>query len=71
MEIIKKRVSYGDKYLYINNFLEFVETEDFTTEFDDKNYNLENYYLLSERNEAEKIAKTMRTNFENSLKVKP
>lgn len=71
MEIIKKRVSYGDKYLYINNFLEIVETEDFATEFDDKNYNLGNYYLLSERNEAEKIAKTIRTNFENSLKVKP
>lgn len=71
MEIIKKRVSYGAKYLYINNFLEIVETEDFATEFDDKNYNLGNYYLLSERKEAEKIAKTIRTNFENSLKVKP
>lgn len=71
MERLKKRVSYGDKYLYINNFLEIVETEDFATEFDDKKYNSGNYYLLSERKEAEKIAKTIRTNFENSLKVKP
>ena len=71
MERLKKRVSYGGKYLYINNFLEIVETEDFATEFDDKNYNLGNYYLLSERKEAEEVAKTIRTNFENSLKLKP
>lgn len=59
-------IYYGNNYKSAWNTLNFRHA----TEFDDKNYNLGNYYLLNERKEAEKIAKNIRTNFENSLKVK-
>ena len=70
LEKIRKRVSYEDTYLHINQFLEVVETEECLTPHDDYNYNSGNYYLLEERGQAEEDAKAVRAIFEKRLKVK-
>lgn len=69
MEKIRKRVEKGEKYLFITWHGEIVEyTED--NDFDDnENYALGNYYLLSERAQAEEDAKTIRAIFEKRVKV--
>lgn len=69
MERIRKRVSYEDTYLHINQFLEVVETEERLTPHDDYNYNSGNYYLLSESEQAEEDAKAVKAIFEKRLKV--
>lgn len=69
MERIRKRVSYEDTYLHINQFLEVVETEERLTPHDDYNYNSGNYYLLEEREQAEEDAKAIKAIFEKRLKV--
>ena len=68
MEKIRKRVSYEDTYLHINQFLEVVETEDCITPHDDYNYNSGNYYLLEERGQAEADAQKIRAIFQERLK---
>lgn len=68
MERIRKRVSYEDTYLHINQFLEVVETEDCITPHDDYNYNSGNYYLLEERGQAEADAQKIRAIFQERLK---
>ena len=70
LEKIRKRVSYEDTYLHINQFLEVVETEERLTPHDDYNYNSGNYYLLEERAQAEEDAKAIKAIFEKRLKVK-
>lgn len=69
MEKIRKRAEKGEKYLFITGRGEIVEyTED--NDFDDnENYALGNYYLLSERVQAEEDAKAVRAIFEKRLKV--
>lgn len=69
MEKIRKRVSYEDTYLHINQFLEVVETEERLTPHDDYNYNSGNYYLLEEREQAEADAKAVKAIYEKRLKV--
>ena len=69
MEKIRKRVSYEDTYLHINQFLEVVETEDCITPHDDYNYNSGNYYLPEEREQAEADAKAVKAIFEKRLKI--
>lgn len=69
MEKVRKRAKDGEKYLHIigiGHICEFRENYD----SDDNNfYNLGNYYLLSERKEAEKDAKAVRAIFEKRKKV--
>ena len=69
MEKIRKRVSYEDTYLHINQFLEVVETKECLTPHDDYSYNSGNYYLPEEREQAEEDAKAIRAIFEKRLKV--
>lgn len=69
MEKIRKRVSYEDTYLHINQFLEVVETKECLTPHDDYNYNSGNYYLLEEREQAEEDAKAVKAIFEKRLKI--
>ena len=69
MEKIRKRAKQGKKYLYINEagiIHNYIEDYDI---FDNKAYNLGNYYLLSEREEAEDDAKAIRAIFEKRKKV--
>ena len=72
MERIRERAKKGEKYLYINiivgNKVVFEGREDETT-FDDNNYKLGNYYLLSEREQAEEDAKAIKAIFEKRLKI--
>ena len=69
MEKIRKRAEKGEKYLFITGRGEIVEyTED--NDFDDnENYALGNYYLLSERAQAEEDANAVKAIFEKRLKV--
>ena len=69
MEKIRKRAKQGKKYLYINEagiIHDYIEDYDI---FDNKAYNIGNYYLLSEREEAEEDAKAIRAIFEKRKKV--
>nr|DAJ28969.1 MAG TPA: hypothetical protein [Caudoviricetes sp.] len=70
MDKIKIRVQFGKKYLTINEFGEVVEIVDERYNFDDKKYNSGNYYLLSERKEAEEDAKVINAIYEKRVKVK-
>lgn len=66
IEKIRKRVKKYEKYLYIRCGL-VVETEDCTA-IDDINYMTGNYYLLSEREQAERDAAVIRVIFDKRLK---
>lgn len=69
MEKVRKRAKNGETYLYIDGVglvNEFVENDDCS---DYRLYNLGNYYLLSERKEAEEDAKAIRAIFEKRKKV--
>lgn len=70
MERIRKRVEVGEDYLYISKDCEVCEMEEDDSIFDDRLYNLGNYYLSSERAQAEEDAKAIRAIFEKRLKVK-
>lgn len=69
MEKIRKRAKKGEKYLYIDGIGCIHELEECYDSDDDENYNLGNYYLLSERKEAEEDAKAIRAIFEKRKKV--
>ena len=69
MEKIRKRAKKGEKYLHIigiGYICEFTENYD---SGDNNFYNSGNYYLLSEREEAEEDAKAIRAFFEKRKKV--
>lgn len=68
MDRIKIRVQFGKKYLTINEFGEVVEIIDERYNFDDKKYNSGNYYLLSERKEAEEDAKVISAIYKKKFK---
>lgn len=71
MERIKKRVEKGETYLFIDDLGDVDSCEDWGEgSSDDEYYNLGNYYLPSEREQAEEDAKTIRAIFEKRLKVK-
>lgn len=69
MKKIRKRAKDGEKYLYINGFGLIVKTTELHDNTDNQFYNLGNYYLLSEREEAEEDAKAIRAIFEKRKKV--
>lgn len=69
MEKIRKRAKKGEKYLYIDGIGCIHELEECYDSDDDENYNLGNYYLLSERKQAEEDAKAIRAIFEKRKKV--
>ena len=70
MEKIRERAEKGEDYFYINEKCEAIETEEDDSLFDDRLYNLGNYYLLSEREQAEEDAKSIKAIFEKRLKAK-
>ena len=69
MERIRKRAEKNEHYLFIARNGEIFEEEENEAIFDDKNYNSGNYYLLSERVQAEADAKAIKAIFEKRLKV--
>ena len=69
MEKVRKRAKKGERYLHIigiGHICEFIENYD---SGDNNFYNSGNYYLLSEREEAEEDAKAIRAFFEKRKKV--
>ena len=70
MERIRRRAEIGERYLYICLNGEIIEGVEDGTSYDDNNFNSGNYYLLSERKEAETDAKAIKAIFGKRLKVK-
>ena len=70
MEKIRKRVQLDELYLYIDSNCEVKETIESGIFIDDENYNLGNYYLPEESEQAEEDAKAVKAIFEKRLKVK-
>lgn len=70
MERIRKRVKYGDSYLFIDKKCKVSEVYDNRDPIDNKNWEVGNYYLLSEIAQAEEDAKAIKAFFEKRLKVK-
>ncbi|MBF1421769.1 hypothetical protein [Hoylesella nanceiensis] len=70
MEKIRKRVEKGREYLIVNRLGDVVKLVDEHSTFDDMNYNLGNYFLPKEIEEAELAAKFIRAIYEKRLKVK-
>ena len=69
MERIRERVKYGKSYLYINEKCKVVEVYDNTDFIEVSNWEVGNYYLPSERAQAEEDAKAVKAIFEKRLKV--
>lgn len=69
MEKVRKRAKDGEKYLHIIGIGRICEFRENYDSDDNQFYNLGNYYLLSEREEAEKDAKAIRAIFEKRKKV--
>lgn len=69
MERIRKRVKYGDSYLFIDKKCKVSEVYDNRAPIDNKNWDVGNYYLLSEIAQAEEDAKAIKAIFEKRLKV--
>lgn len=69
MEKIRKRAKLGEYYLYIDRDCTIIECKERAIIFDDKNYKSGNYYLPSERKQAEEDAKVIKAIFEKRLKM--
>ena len=69
MERIRRRAELDEDYLYIDRGGNVIQEMEGATVYDDKNYNSGNYYLLSERDQAEEDAKAIKAIFEKRLKV--
>ena len=69
MEKIRRRAKEGETFLFINSYCEVRETVEAGTPRDDDSYNLGNYYLPEEREQAEEDAKAIKAIFEKRLKV--
>ena len=69
MEKVRKRAKDGEKYLHIIGIGRICEFRENYDSDDNQFYNLGNYYLLSEREEAEEDAKAIRAIFEKRKKV--
>lgn len=70
MERIRRRAKEGETFLFINNYGEVCETTEAGVLTDDEYYNLGNYYLPEERDQAEEDAKAVKAIYEKRLKVK-
>lgn len=69
MEKFRVRVKNGEKYLTINGFGEVIELDEDHCLYDDKKYNLGNYYIPEEREQAEEDAKAIRAIYEKRLEA--
>nr|DAY10048.1 MAG TPA: hypothetical protein [Caudoviricetes sp.] len=69
IEKIRQRVEKGREYLIVNRLGDVVKLVDEHSTFDDMNYNLGNYFLPKEIEEAELAAKFIRAIFEKRLKI--
>lgn len=69
MERIRKRAKEGETFLFINRYCEVREAVEAGVPSDDDSCNSGNYYLLSEREQAEEDAKAIKAIFEKRLKV--
>lgn len=69
MEKVRKRAKKGEKYLHIIGIGHICEFTDNYDSGDNNFYNSGNYYLLSEREEAEEDAKVIIAFFEKRKKV--
>ena len=69
MKKIRKRAEFGDDYLFIDSFGTIAEISEYNDPYDDTRYNLGNYYLLEEREQAEKDAVAIRAIFEKRIKI--
>lgn len=69
MKKIRKRAEKGREYLIVNRLGDVVKLVDEHSTFDDMNYNLGNYFLPEEIEEAELAAKFIRAIFEKRLKI--
>lgn len=69
MERIRRRAELDEDYLYIDRCGNVIQEMEGATVYDDKNYNSGNYYLLSERDQAEEDAKAIKAIFEKRLKI--
>ena len=69
MEKVRKRVKDGEFYLFITTCGGIEKHIEKNDNYDKKLYNRGNYYLLSERKEAEEDAKAIRAIFEKRKKV--
>ena len=69
MERVRKRAEYGETYLYIHRDCKIYETTEEGVFADDRDYNLGNYYLPEEREQAEEDAKAIKAIFEKRVKV--
>lgn len=69
MERIRKRAKDGEIFLFINSYGEVCETAEAGVTSDIDCYNSGNYYLLSERAQAEEDAKAVKAIFEKRLKI--
>ena len=69
MEKIRLRVKIREPYLIVNRLGEIRSMPEEHTTFDDMNFDSGNYYLPSERAQAEEDAKAVKAIFEKRLKV--
>ena len=69
MERIRVRVKYGDLYLNVSTSCEVIEARECCDSVDNKRWEVGNYYLLSEREQAEEYAKAVKAIFEKRLKA--
>ena len=69
MERIRKRAKWGETYYYISSNCKVYNTTEAGLPFEDENYNIGNYYLPEEREQAEEDAKAIKAIFEKRLKV--
>lgn len=69
MERIRRRAKEGETFLFINNYGEVCETTEAGVLTDDEYYNLGNYYLPEERDQAKEDAKAVKAIYEKRLKV--
>lgn len=69
IEFIRKRAKYGDVYLSINKYGKTQPLTETFSCFSTGDFNTGNYYLLEEREQAEKDAAEIRAIFEKKIKV--
>ena len=69
MERIIERVKHGDSYLFIDKKCKVVEVYDNTDFIDDSNWEVGNYYHLSEIEQAEEDAKAIKAIYGKRLKI--
>lgn len=69
MERIRKRVKLSERYLSITSGVVIEEVVELGDRFDARRYEVGNYYLLSEKEQAEEDARAIKAIFEKRLKV--